>query len=172
MDAASCEKAKGRIDLLRKVLSRDRICFLEEKNKEAALLRLIDILSTSRCIRDKDELAQAVFEREELMSTGIGLGLAVPHVRLGSVSDLVMAVGISAEGIQDYASLDDKPVHLIYMIAAPTGQHAAYLRLLSVISSRAKALNGRLLRCSDAETFYSVLTGAEGEPEAAAAEET
>lgn len=154
----------GRMDLLRKALARDRVCFFEEESKQPALSRLIEVLSTSPCVESKEELSQAVFEREALMSTGIGLGLAVPHVRIASVNDLTMAVGISPRGIADYASLDDRPVHLIFMIAAPTGQHAAYLRLLSLVSSRAKALNGRLLQCSGASAFYEVLTQTHDEP--------
>ena len=92
---------------------------------------MIDVLATSAQVRDKDELADAVFKREAIMSTGIGLGMAVPHVRIASVDELVMAIGISRPGIHDYASLDDKPVHLVFLIAAPKGQHAEYLRLLS-----------------------------------------
>ena len=163
MDEVRGALENGKVMLLKKALSCDRVCLLEEGHKESALRHLVDVLSASPCIQDKMDLAQAIFDREELMSTGIGLGLAVPHVRLASVSDLIMAVGISANGIADYASLDDRPVHLVFMIAAPAGQHAAYLRLLSVISSRAKALKGRLLECPDAETFHRMLTGTEGE---------
>ena len=68
-----------------------------------------------------------------------------------------MAIGVSREGIVDYASLDDKPVHLVFLIAAPAGQHTEYLRLLSAISSRAKVLNGRLLQYDDAESFCRML---------------
>lgn len=164
MDSVNGLAENDKLTVLRKALSPDRVCFLEEGQKEQALGKLVDVLAASPCIRDKAELAQAILEREKLMSTGIGLGLAVPHVRLESVSELIMAVGISTDGIADYESLDDKPVHLIFMIAAPAGQHAAYLRLLSVISSRAKALNGRLLECRDAETFYGVLTGGGDDP--------
>lgn len=172
MDAVNGTMDNGKVMLLRKALSCDRVCLLKEEHKDAALRRLVGVLSASPCIRDEAELAQAILDREELMSTGIGLGLAVPHVRLASVNELIMAVGISASGIADYASLDDKPVHLIFMIAAPAGQHAAYLRLLSVISSRAKALNGRLLGCPDAETFYRTLTGNEGESQSHSVEGT
>ena len=122
---------------------------------------MIGVLADSPEIRDKDELARAVFRREELMSTGIGLGLAVPHVRLASVRSMVMAVGVVPGGLADYPSLDDKPVRLVFLIAAPEGRHADYLRLLAAISSRAKALNGALLKCPDARTFYDTLVGPE-----------
>lgn len=154
---------QAKLLLLQKALSPERVAYLPADTKEAALRALVELLATSPAIADKDELREAVFEREKLMSTGIGLGLAVPHVRLGSVTELVMAVGISERGIADYESLDDRPVRLVFLIAAPAGQHAAYLRLLSAISSRAKTLNGRLLACRVAHEFYDTLTGSHAE---------
>jgi PTS system nitrogen regulatory IIA component len=148
---------EDRASVLKNALSPTRVCVLESTTKDAVLRDMIDVITTSPRIRDKADLTRAVFERETLMSTGIGLGLAVPHVRLESVSKLTMAIGVSREGIMDYASLDDKPVHLVFLIAAPAGQHTEYLRLLSAISSRAKVLNGRLLQYDDAESFCRIL---------------
>ncbi len=144
--------------ILLQALSPERVCFLQTTTKAASLHKLIDVLSTSERVRDRDMLTDAVFKREAIMSTGIGLGLAVPHVRIASVSELVMAIGISHAGITDYAALDDKPVHVVFLIAAPEGQHVEYLKLLSAISSRAKSLGGRLLDCADAGELYALLT--------------
>lgn len=146
-----------RAETLRKALSSDRVLVLSDSRKEAALRSMIAVLARSAAIQNPEELADAVFSREELMSTGVGLGLAVPHVRLASVSELVMAVGISPDGLDDYGSLDDKPVHLVFLIAAPQSAHAEYLRLLSAISSRAKLLNGRLLACETPEVLCNIL---------------
>jgi len=106
-------------------------------------------------------LTQAIWERERLMSTGIGLGLAVPHVRLPSVSGVVMAVGISDQDIVDYESLDGHPVRAIFMIAARADQHATYLRLLSLVSAKMKDADLRqtLLALRDPTAFYSLLIG-------------
>lgn len=152
-----------RMALLRDALVQERVCMLEATTKDAALREMIDILSTCPNIEDKPDLTRAVFERETLMSTGIGCGLAVPHVRLSSVSKMTMAVGISREGISDYASLDDSPVHLIFLIAAREGNHTEYLRLLAAISSRAKDIKGRLLACEDAEAFCQIFMTPVGE---------
>lgn len=159
-DTRAVDEATG---VLTNALTRDRVTILDATSKDAALRAMIDVLATSADIGNKREFTQAVFRREELMSTGIGFGLAIPHVRLAAVQKLVMAVGISRDGIADYGSLDDKPVYLIFLIAAPEGEHAEYLRLLSVISSRAKVLNGRLLACRDTESFFDVLTELRGE---------
>jgi PTS system nitrogen regulatory IIA component len=159
MNGQKAVTGEDKLSMLRTVLAPDRVCFLDTTTKDASLRAVIERLAASPCVQDGEELTRAVFKREDLMSTGIGLGLAVPHVRLVSVTQLVMAVGISQQGIEDYASLDDKPVHLIFLIAAPQGQHAEYVRLLSVISTRAKFLGGHLLECPDPETFYRVFAG-------------
>jgi len=155
--------------ILKRALTPDRVCFLKATKKSAGLVELIDVLALSPIITDKATLTEAVFKRESIMSTGIGLGLAVPHVRIASVNTLVMAVGISRAGIDDYVSLDDKPVHLVFLIAAPEGQHVEYLRLLSAISSRAKDLKGVLLDCPDAGVFYETLLNPGGNAPTAAA---
>ena len=161
-----------KVILIKQALDPHHVCILEPTTKREALRAMIDVLADSPSIGDNDELEQAVFRREALMSTGIGLGLAVPHVRLASVRQIVMAVGISRVGIADYASLDDKPVHLIFLIAAREGQHAQHLRLLSAISSRAKAFKESLLACTDAGTFYRMFVSTDTSVGPASGEET
>jgi PTS system nitrogen regulatory IIA component len=144
---------------LSNVLIQDRICMLSTDKKEAALSALIRVLATSPEVGDEDALTKAILERERLMSTGIGLGLAVPHVRLPSVTGVVMAVGISDRDITDYESLDGKPVRMLLMIAARQDQHAAYLRLLSLVSGRLKNEQFRtsLLETRDPAALYNML---------------
>ena len=150
-------KASGGGELLARVLTPERVFVLDETTKDAALKCLIGILADSPGVKDREALAEAVFKREALMSTGIGLGLAVPHVRLPSVTTLSMAIGIAPDGIDDYAALDDKPVYLIFLIGAPEGQHTEYLQLLAAISSRAKARGDQLRAIRDPAAFYSAL---------------
>ncbi len=107
-------------------------------NKADALNALVDRLAEMPEVRDPAEFRSEIFRREGLMSTGVGLGVAVPHVRLASVSDLVVAVGKSDEGVADYESLDGKPVRLIVMVGAAEEQHAHYLRILATIGARVK----------------------------------
>ena len=155
------ERDREKRVILEQALNPDRACFLDATTKETALRAMIEVLATSDRVQDRAALADAVFKREDIMSTGIGLGLAVPHVRIASVSKLVMAIGISRPGISDYVSLDDLPVHVVFLIAAPEGQHFEYLKLLAAISSRAKVLNGQLLECSDESALYELLVNAD-----------
>jgi len=145
---------------LAQVLTADRVQLLDCASKTEALTRLVDCLATAPEVKDRDELEQEVFARESLMSTGIGFGVGVPHVRIHSVADLVMAVGINERPIADYASLDDQPVRIICMVAARADQHAQYLKALSAISGllRQEPVRTALLGAKDSAAAYAILT--------------
>lgn len=142
------------------VLAPERVVLLDTNTKKEALEELIDCIATAPQVKNRDALAAEIFQREELMSTGIGFGVAVPHVRLDSVTDLVMAVGICRHDIDDYGSLDDTPVRIICMVAARSDQHAQYLKTLGAVSSALKSEDVRaaLLSAEDAEAAYKILT--------------
>jgi PTS system nitrogen regulatory IIA component len=145
------------------VLAPERVLVLESATKKEALETLAECLATASEIQDGDALLKAIFYREGLMSTGIGMGIAVPHVRLASVTGPVMCVGICRNPLTDYESLDGVPVRLLFMIAAGQGQHVQYLRLLSSLSLRFKDddLRDALMSASDPKTFYRILVDAE-----------
>jgi len=141
------------------VIVPQRVLILDSKTKRDALLALTDCLGTAPEVKDRDALAQGIFYREELMSTGIGMGIAVPHVRLASVTGPVMCAGLCRNPITDYQSLDGIPIHLIFMIAAGQNQHAEHLRLLSSLSLKLKCekLRNSLITAPDTLTFYRTL---------------
>ncbi|RLA38920.1 MAG: PTS fructose transporter subunit IIA [Gammaproteobacteria bacterium] len=120
------------------VLTPERIVLLDAPAKKEVLTRLVDLLAETPFVKNRDELLKGILAREELMSTGIGFGIGVPHVRIDSVTDLVMAVAVCKNPVADYASLDEAPVQIICMLAARSDQHTKYIRTLSSISSRLK----------------------------------
>ncbi len=121
---------------LKNILSPDRIVFLNHTTKHDALIQLTDNLATAPQVKDAAELQKEILKRESLMSTSVGRGIAIPHVRLASVTDLVLSVGISKVDIIDFEPVDDVPVRLLFMIAAAYNQHAYYLQTLSFFSSK------------------------------------
>ncbi|MBO5137451.1 MAG: PTS sugar transporter subunit IIA [Spirochaetaceae bacterium] len=123
---------------IKNILSPDRIIFLNHSTKRDALLALAENLSTAPQVKYAQELSVEILKREELMSTAIGRGIAIPHVRLASVTDLVISVGISRTDIIDFQAIDDVPVRLLFMIAAAYNQHSYYLQTLSYFSSKLK----------------------------------
>lgn len=142
-------------------LDRKNVLFLKASTKKEALSELTGALAKNSGITDTKELEEGIWQREKLMSTGIGLGIAVPHVRIKSVKDPVLAVGLSSEGIRDYESLDDNPVKIIIMIAAGEKQHAMYISLLSAVTSVLKeaSVRDKILASASTEEIYSTLTG-------------
>ena len=123
---------------VRNILSPERIVFINRTTKHDALVELAANLATAPQIKDEKELVSGILQREELMSTAVGRGIAIPHVRLTSVTDLVMSVGICKNDIIDFQPVDDVPVRLLIMIAAAHNQHTYYLQTLSYFSSKLK----------------------------------
>ncbi len=146
------------------VLPPGRVVLLSATRKRDALARLSEVLATAPEVADGAELLREIYRREELMSTGIGFGVAVPHVRLSSVKDLVMAMGVSREPITDYESLDDEPVRILCMIAARHDQHGRHIRTLAAISRllRHPAFREEILSAKDAATVHGLMTRESG----------
>jgi PTS system nitrogen regulatory IIA component len=144
---------------IQNILSPDRIIFCNYAKKRDALVSLAENLAAAPQIKSRQELVAEILRREELMSTAIGRGIAIPHVRLSSVTDLVVSVGVSQCDIIDFQSLDDVPVRLLFMIAAAYNQHAYYLQTLSFFSSKLKnnGLRASLVAAKTPAEVYSLL---------------
>jgi PTS system nitrogen regulatory IIA component len=144
---------------IQNILSPDRILFLNYSKKRDALISLAENLAGAPQIKSRQELVAEILRREELMSTAIGRGIAIPHVRLSSVTDLVVSVGVSQTDIIDFQSLDDVPVRLLFMIAAAYNQHAYYLQTLSFFSSKLKnnELRASLVAAKTPQDVYALL---------------
>lgn len=142
------------------ILSVERVIILDTDKKEVALNSLIDCLARAEEVDSREALVDEIFKREALMSTGIGFNVAVPHVRLDSVSELVMAMGLSHKDIVDYESLDESPVRIICMIAARSDQHAQYLKTLGAMSSvlKADSIREALLDAKTPQEAFDILT--------------
>jgi PTS system nitrogen regulatory IIA component len=143
------------------VLSPGRILFLNYPDKRDVLLALAENIATAPQVKNKQELALEILKREELMSTAIGRGIAIPHIRLSSVTDLVISIGISRTDIIDFQPLDDEPVRLVFMIAAAGDQHAYYLQTLSYFSAclKNRELRNSLLQAQTAQEVFDLMTG-------------
>ena len=145
---------------IKNILSPDRIVFINHSTKHDAIVQLSDVLSTAPQIKNAQELTAEILKREELMSTAIGKGIAIPHVRLSSVTDLVMAVGVCKKTISDYKTIDDEPVNLLFMIAAAYNQHSLYLKTISHFCGKLKqeGLHENIINAKDAQEVFSLLS--------------
>ena len=114
-------------------LTAERVVDLKGRSKNAALLELVETLATASEVRDREKVLDAVLEREKIVSTGIGLGVAVPHAKIPEVSEFLLAYGRSREGI-DFASIDDRPVHHVVLIVGPPDRQPRYLQFLASVT--------------------------------------
>ncbi|MCC7508845.1 MAG: PTS sugar transporter subunit IIA [Planctomycetes bacterium] len=105
---------------------------LKSTSKRDALIEIVEDLGKSDAVTNVDALKAAILEREEIMSTGVGLTIAVPHAKLASVKAFTLGIARSAKGI-DYDSLDGQPVKIIVTIAAPDNDQNTYLRVLAAV---------------------------------------
>ena len=145
---------------IKNILSPDRIVFINHSTKHDAIVQLSQVLATAPQIKNASELTAEILKREELMSTAIGKGIAIPHVRLSSVTDLVMAVGVCRKPISDYQTIDDTPVDLLFMIAAAYNQHSLYLKTISYFCGKLKqdGLHESIVSAKDANEVFGLLS--------------
>jgi mannitol/fructose-specific phosphotransferase system IIA component (Ntr-type) len=134
------------------------IKYLESNNKYNAIEELAEVFNGSNICEDTGILISALREREEIMSTGIGLGIAIPHAKLDCINEMAFAIGISKEGIE-FDSLDGNPVHLIILVAAGESQHKDYLRLLSNIMKilKNKKVKDKIVNASTPEELLDII---------------
>ena len=141
------------------ILSMDRIRDLDAKDKHDVLEEMVDLMGTSDNIQDRDAFGSAIMEREEILSTGIGFGIAVPHAKVKAVKDFVMAVGRSLQGIE-FESFDHEPVNIIVMIGSSDRQKDDYVRILAKVSRLLKSEENRraILAAETAQEIFEVFT--------------
>ncbi len=106
---------------------------LQGESKEQIIGAMIDLISGSQKVINKQKVREAIFERERIMSTGVGNGFAIPHGKTDAVSDIVAAFAITAQPI-DYQALDEKPVRLVFLLVGKDNMIGPHIKLLSRIS--------------------------------------
>ncbi len=131
---------------------------LESSEKEEAFEELIEQLVTADPSLDRTKLLEAVMERESKMSTGIKPGIAVPHGKSDAVKGCIGAIGISRRGVE-YDALDNKPVHIIFMLLSATTDSEYHLRVLSRLAQviDSPAAYDELLEQTSADQVHSLL---------------
>ncbi|MCC3865861.1 fructose-specific PTS transporter subunit EIIC [Terrisporobacter petrolearius] len=137
---------------------------LVSKDKSNVVDELVDLVNNSGNLNNKKEYKEAILAREELSTTAIGEGVAIPHAKNKAVNKACLAAGISKEGI-DYEAFDDSLSHLFFMIAAPDGANNTHLEVLSRLSTILMDENFRndLINASSIDEFLNLINKKEKE---------
>jgi PTS system nitrogen regulatory IIA component len=127
-------------------------------DKRGLLEELAAYMSSHHPRIDRAALAKVLIEREQLASTAIGEGVAIPHGKLGAVGEIVACLGRAAAGV-DFDSMDGQPTYLFFVLVAPESSTGAHLKALARISRVFKdpEFRRRLLVAPDRESMYAVV---------------
>ena len=106
---------------------------LKATDKTGVIEELVDLVARSNMVKDRDQLLQDIKERENLVTTGVGYGVAFPHAKTKSVKGIVIAFGRNSAGV-DFDAMDHKAVNLFFLIAAPEDAIGAHLNVMARLS--------------------------------------
>jgi len=130
---------------------------LKGVTKLEVINELIDLLKGDSRVNNLEELRQAVFDREKIMSTGVGKGFAIPHAKTNAVDDMIAVFGKTNNNIE-YEALDEQPVHLVFLLVGKENYVAPHIKLLSRISRMMNKEDFRddLLKAKTTEEIYNI----------------
>jgi fructose-specific phosphotransferase system IIA component len=106
---------------------------LKPGDKQSILTEMVGALVKLGKVKKSDEVVDALLQREKLGSTGIGQGVAIPHCRCDAVKEHIAMLGISHPGI-DFATLDGKPVNLVFLLLCPADANGQHLQIMARVS--------------------------------------
>lgn len=147
--------------LLTDLLTPERIKIpLVASEKDALLRELVGLVGNGG--GDAERILQAVRDREEVLSTGIGNGVAIPHGKTAAVDRLVLAAGVARQGV-DFEALDGKPVQLFFLLVGPESAAGDHVKALSRISRllQRDTFRNRLASAAHPDEFYAIVSEAE-----------
>jgi nitrogen PTS system EIIA component len=141
------------------ILKKDYIIdSLVSNDKASTLEELSSFLKNKGLISNKENLLNALMEREQLGSTGIGENVAIPHAKISEIDQIITIFGRSIKGIE-FDSLDKKPVHFIYLVLAPAKSSGQHLKVLARISRllKNKSLREAIMGAAEINQIYSII---------------
>lgn len=125
---------------------------LEATDKAEVLDKLVSSLEGKVSNGELEKIRDAVFEREKIMSTGVGKGLAIPHGKAAGIEQTYAAFAMLKKPV-DYEAIDDEPVNMVFLLVGPQASNSLHIKMLSRISRlmNNSEFRDRLQKCSSAE---------------------
>ena len=144
---------------IKNLVNENTIFFIDEKNKFKVIENLIEKGVLLNKIEDKPEFKRAIESREQLMSTGIGLGIAIPHAKIEHQKDFFVITGILKNNVE-WDSIDHKPVRLVFLIGGPANDQNQYLKILSklILTVKDNAKREKMLKSDHVDLIATLFT--------------
>ncbi|WP_213358371.1 PTS sugar transporter subunit IIA [Chlamydiifrater phoenicopteri] len=145
---------------LESLFSPQLVMFSDKLSRDEVLRDLTQLVDDAGLLKDKDAFFQAIIDRENIMSTGIGMGVAIPHGKTADCSGFFVAVAVHSQGVL-WDAIDGAPVRLIFLVGGPDNAQKQYLRLLSGLTLTLKDdwRRQQLLQVRTAEEIVKLVSG-------------
>ena len=133
-------------------------------SKTEVIDALIDVLDGHEDIDSLEAVREAIFDREEMMSTGVGKGLGLPHAKTDAATDTVAAFATTATPV-DFGAIDDEPIRLLLLLVGPEKHKSKHIKILGRISRLVSRddLRRRLIEAENPETIIDLIRQGEVE---------
>ena len=131
---------------------------LESNTKEDIIGELVELLAVGESITDREKVLRAVLDREQIMSTGIGDGIAIPHGKSDAVIQLAAALGTHKRGV-DFEALDGEPAYVFFRLVSPANVSGPHIKALARISRLLKndAFKKQLIEATSPEEILAAI---------------
>ncbi len=131
---------------------------LQSATKVEVIKELLGLLAEKRSVQNETDILEAVLEREKIMTTGVGNGVAIPHCKTDQADDFMITLGIHPQGV-DFQSLDNQPAKIIFLLIGPETKPGTHIRLLSRISRiiAKEDVRENILKCKSPEQIYAYI---------------
>lgn len=148
---------------LAEILSEETVkVSLVGSSRDEVIKELLELLDMSDNFDDKKEIFKAVLEREHIMTTGVGNGIAIPHCKHDSCKDFALALGTTHDDIE-FQAVDQNPVHIVFLLVGPKNAAGMHIKILSRITRILSnpEVRDRIKNINNATELYQCLIGEE-----------
>ena len=137
---------------------------VDVSDKDSLLEAVIDLIADRKEVNDADRMRQAILDRESTMSTGVGKGLGLPHAKTSAVDEILAALIVAKEPV-DFASMDNEPVRIVFLLVGKQDAKSQHVRILSRISRMMNQNDARerILEASNTEELLNVIRDIESQ---------
>jgi len=148
---------KREINVLKYIPSDQIVTNLSSSGKMDIIKELLDILNKKGLIPNNEEAYQALLDREEIMTTGIGAGIALPHAKISGINNIIAVIGVKKEGL-DFQAMDKKPVYIVVLILSPASDPVPHIQFLAAITKLLsnKERRERIIESSSSQIYQII----------------